>query len=157
MPTGIERVATPLMLGGFDESIASMLGAELAPLGLTALQGGGGQATTNATPSFVDGGAIGVQLIRGDVSATAIGTVTHVGPGNRLVAFGHPMMNGGEVGLPTATARVLHVLASAARSFKIAEALTPYGTLVHDRQSAIVVDTNATPETVPVQIGRAHV
>lgn len=152
MPTGIERVATPLMLGGFDESIASMLGAELAPLGLTALQGGGGQGTPNASPRFVDGGAIGVQLIRGDVSATAIGTVTHVGAGHRLVAFGHPMMNGGEVGLPTATARVLHVLASAARSFKIAEALTPYGTLVHDRQSSIVVDTNATPETVPVRL-----
>ena len=41
------------------------------------------------------GGAIAVQLIRGDMSATPIGTVTHVGA-QRTVAFGHPMMNAGD-------------------------------------------------------------
>ena len=85
------------------------------------------------------------------MTATAIGTVTHVAR-RRLVAFGHPMMNAGEVGFPTATARVLHVLASESRSFKIAEAADPLGTLVHDRQSSIVVDTRLEAETVPVSI-----
>ncbi|MBO6934537.1 MAG: hypothetical protein JJ863_06170 [Deltaproteobacteria bacterium] len=149
--------ATPIMLGGFTDEVATLLGNELEPMGWVPLQGGGGRrrqpaANTETRPRFVDGGAIGVQLVRGDVSATAIGTVTHVGNGHRLVGFGHPMMNAGEIGLPTSTARVLHFLASVARSFKIAEAEEPLGTLVHDRQAAIVVDTDLQPATIPMRI-----
>jgi hypothetical protein len=47
---------------------------------------------------------------------------------------------------------VVHVFASDRRSFKIAEAVTPLGTLVHDRQAAIVVDTSLRAETVPVEL-----
>lgn len=156
-PPGLHAAATPVMLGGFTDEVAELMGDELEPFGLLALQGGGaGQAQGNTPPRFEDGGAIGVQLIRGDISATAIGTVTHVGrQGNRVIAFGHPMMNMGEVGLPTSTARVLHVFASTARSFKIAEAISPYGTLIHDRQASIVIDTNLQPATIPVTI-RLH-
>lgn len=153
-PRGMQRAATPLMLGGFTDEAANRLGDMLEPFGFVTLQAGGG-ARRGASPArFVPGGAIGVQLIRGDVTATAIGTVTHVGR-RRLVAFGHPLMNAGEVGLPTSTARVLHILASQSRSFKIAEALGPLGTLVHDRQSTIVVDTELDAETVPVTL-RIH-
>ena len=52
----------------------------------------------------------------------------------------------------SATARVLHVLASERSSFKIAEALEPLGSLVHDRQSAIVIDTEIKARTIPVRI-----
>jgi hypothetical protein len=152
-PLGLQPAATPLMLAGFTPRMTRLLQEELEPFGLLPMQGGGGQAPrTGAPPSFVDGGALGVQLIRGDMAATGIGTVTHVAPGGRLVAFGHPMMNGGESGLPTCTARVLHVFQSVARSFKLAEAIEPYGTLIHDRQPAIVVDRGLAAATVPVRI-----
>ena len=150
-PRGLVRASTPLMLGGFSDGIARLLGDRLEPLGILALQAGGGSNRGTPGAQFVDGGAIAVQLVRGDVSATAVGTVTHVA-GRRLVAFGHPMMNAGELGLPTATARVLHVLASESRSFKIAEAAGPLGTMVHDRQAAIVVDSGIDAETVPVRV-----
>jgi len=148
--------ATPLMLGGFTDEAARMLDAELSPLGLdTAQAGGSGARPAAQRPArFVDGGAIGVSLMRGDMDATAIGTVTHV-LGRRLVAFGHPMMNAGQVGLPTTTARVLHILRSQNRSFKIAEAQVPLGTLVHDRPSAIVVDSGLVAATLPLRI-RIH-
>ncbi|MEZ4246895.1 MAG: hypothetical protein R3B99_01435 [Polyangiales bacterium] len=147
-PLGLQPAATPLMLAGFTPRMARVLQEELEPYGLMPMQGGGGQAprSEGSSPRFVDGGALGVQLIRGDMAATGIGTVTHVDPSNgRLVAFGHPMMNAGESGLPTCTARVLHVFQSVARSFKLAEAIEPYGTLVHDRQPAIVVDRCSPP------------
>jgi len=156
-PRGMQRASTPVMLGGFTDTVANLLGERLEPFGLMALQAGGAarrQAAGGASPRFVDGGAIGVQLIRGDISATAIGTVTHVGR-QRVLAFGHPMMNAGEVGLPTSTARVLHILASESRSFKLAEALEPFGTLIHDRQPTIVVDPQLAAETVPVTL-RVH-
>ena len=146
--------ATPLMLGGFSDGATEVLAEVLAPFGLHPLQGGGsGNGRASAGPArFVDGGSLGVQLIRGDMAAMAIGTATHVGRGGRVVGFGHPMMNAGESGLPTCTARVLHVLASVARSFKIAEAAQPLGALIHDRPSTIVVDTELTPATVPVTV-----
>ena len=154
--TRIRPAATPVMLGGFTDEIAELMREELAPFGLTPMQAGGGTSGGSQTgpgyTSFVDGGAIAVQLIRGDISATGVGTVTHVGTGNRVIAFGHPMMNAGELGLPTATANVLHILASIARSLKLAEALNPVGALIHDRQSAIVMDTALTPATIPMRI-----
>ena len=59
------------------------------------------------------------------------------------------MLDAGEVGLPTATSRVIHVLASERSSFKMAEAIKPLGALIHDRQSAIVVDSDVTPAVIP--------
>lgn len=145
-------VATPLLVGGMSDRTLAALGDALAPFGMEVLQaGGGGHAVAAPSAHFVDGGAIGVQLVRGDVSMTAVGTVTHV-DGHRLVAFGHPMTNAGEVGLPTCTARVLHVLASEQRSFKVAEAVSPLGTLVNDRQAAIVIDAQRTAVTIPVTV-----
>ena len=149
-----QPAATPVLVGGLTEGAIASLATQLEPFGLMVLQaGGGGQATppANAPASYVNGGAIGVQLVRGDVSATAIGTVTLV-DGRRVAAFGHPMLNAGEPGLPTAVARVLHVLASDARSFKIGEPVRALGTMVQDRQSAIVIDTQIPPVTIPVRL-----
>ena len=154
-PVGLVPAQTPLMLGGFTDDVAQMLSRELSGLGLDPVQtGGAGRPAPDANARYVDGGSIGVQLVRGDMATTGIGTVTHVG-GERVIAFGHPMMNGGETGLPTTTARVLHVLISDQRSFKIAEALAPLGALIHDRQSAIVIDTRIRAATIPMRV-RLH-
>jgi len=147
--------ATPIMLSGFDERVVALLDAELARFGMPAIEASAGAASGGTTDPeakrFVDGGAIGVQLIRGDLQATSIGTVTHVA-GKKLIAFGHPMMNAGQPALPTATARILHIMASQQRSFKIGEVRAPSGTMVHDRQAAIVIDTTLTPATVPMRV-----
>lgn len=154
-PVGLVPAQTPIMLGGFTDGVARMLSRELAGLGLDPVQtGGAGRPTRDPAARYIDGGSIGVQLVRGDMATTGVGTVTHVG-GDRVVAFGHPMVNGGESGLPTSTARVLHVLVSDQRSFKIAEAVSPLGALVHDRQSAIVIDTRIAAATIPMRV-RLH-
>jgi len=154
----LSAAATPLMLSGFDERVVDLLDAELTRFGMPAVEAsaGGAAGAGKVAPGerFVDGGAIGVQLIRGDLQATSIGTVTHVA-GTRLAAFGHPMMNAGQPALPTATTRILHILASEQRSFKIGEVRSPLGTMVHDRQAAIVVDMTLTPATVPMTV-RVH-
>jgi len=89
--------------------------------------------------------------VRGDVSAMGIGTVTRVS-GDRLLAFGHPMLNGGITSLPTAVAKVHWILASQNRSFKIGEAVRSLGTLVNDRQAAIVVDSKVKAPVFPVHL-----
>ncbi len=145
---------TPIMLGGMTPSALALADTMLRPMGLEPLQAGGGGNTkpeAGAPTGFVDGGAIAVQLVRGDISAMGLGTVTRVS-GDRLVAFGHPMMGGGASDLPTAVGKVHWILASANRSFKIGEAVTPVGTLVNDRQASIVIDTKRVPSTFPVRL-----
>src|SRR5688572_8935741 len=143
-------VATPLLVGGMTNDAISLTRDLLAPLGMEPLQAGGGGAQDPAAPKrYEDGGAIGVQLIRGDMSAMGLGTVTRV-EGDRLVAFGHPMMQGGVTALPTAIGRVLWFLASDMRSFKIGMPVRPVGAMVNDRQASIVVSHSAQAPVIPV-------
>ncbi len=151
------RATTPVSLGGFTDQVAHYLADKLEPYGLQVLQaGGGGEKAVNVPKRFENGSSIAVQLIRGDISMAGTGTVTEVA-GGRLIGFGHPMMNAGEVRLPVATSKVLHILSSQRSSFKIAEALEPMGTLIHDRQSAIVVDTKQKAPVIPVRVKIAGV
>jgi hypothetical protein len=151
--------ATPLLLSGMGDAALALLSNEFERVGLLPVQAGGaGAVNTDKAAArgqrYVDGGSIGVQLVRGDVNAMAVGTVTRVA-GRRLVAFGHPMLNAGQVGLPTCLTRVVHVLSSEMRSFKLAEPAAPLGVLVHDRQSAIVVDQDLKADMLPLRV-RVH-
>jgi hypothetical protein len=143
-------VSTPLLLGGMTPTTLKMAEEIFSPLGLEPMQaGGGGAQDPNAPTRFVDGGAVGVQLIRGDMSGMGLGTVTRV-EGDRLVAFGHPMMNGGISQMPTAVGNVLWFLASKMRSFKIGMAARPVGAMIADRQASIVLSHDAVAPVIPV-------
>ncbi len=72
--------------------------------------------------------------------------------GEKLVAFGHPMMESGVTTLPTAIGRVLWFLASDMRSFKIGYPVRPLGALINDRQASIVVSEKATAPVIPVKM-----
>lgn len=146
------RASTPLLLAGVGDRTTAMLRTLFGPLGLDPLQTGGGQGVAAGAPQhFVDGGGLGVELVRGDVSMMGLGTVTHV-EGTKLVGFGHPMMNGGDSALPTSIGRVLWINASAQRSFKVGESARSLGTLVQDRQSAVVIDESRRAPTFPVSV-----
>ncbi len=152
--TTLVPASTPLLVGGLDAQVVASWRALLEPYGLDVLQAGGAGPSpgpADAALRFVDGGALAVTLARGDIASTVVGTVTHV-EGDRLIAFGHPMLEAGETGLPTAVARVVHILASMQRSFKIAEPLAPLGTLTEDRQAAIVVDSSLAAAMIPVHL-----
>jgi len=124
----------------------------LAPLGMEPLQaGGGGGQDPSAPKRYEDGGAVGVQLIRGDMSAMGLGTVTRV-EGDKLVAFGHPMMEAGVTALPTCIGKVLWFLASDQRSFKIGMGVRDVGALVQDRQASILVSHSAQAPVVPLKV-----
>ncbi|HTM46341.1 MAG TPA: SpoIVB peptidase S55 domain-containing protein [Polyangiaceae bacterium] len=148
----LQPVATPLLFGGMTPGAIALANELLEPLGLTSLQaGGGGTQKADAPKRFEDGGALGVQLIRGDMNAMGLGTVTRV-EGDKLLGFGHPMMNSGVTNLPTAVGEVLWFLASSQRSFKIGMGVRDVGALVSDRQASIVVSHSAVPHVIPVSL-----
>ena len=142
--------ATPLMLAGMSDRSMGLVRKLFGPLGLEPVQAGGGGSTQDpkAPLHYVNGGGLGVQMARGDVSFMGLGTVTHV-EGARLCGFGHPMMEAGVTALPAAIGRVHWIFASDQHSSKIGEAARPVGTLVQDRQSAVVVDETKVAPVFP--------
>lgn len=151
--TKLSAASTMVSLSGMSDRMARLAGDMLSPLGFEVQQGGGagGKVDPSAPTMYENGGAVGVQLIRGDLSAQGLGTVTYV-EGDKLVAFGHPMMHGGISSLPTAIGKIHWILASQQRSFKIGEPVRPLGTMVNDRQASIVVDAKETAPTFPVSV-----
>lgn len=148
------RAAVPLALAGVSERVLDGLRALLEPYHMTPLAGGGNappDARARGPAGFEPGGAIAVQLIRGDISMAATGTVTHVA-GDRVLGFGHPMFNAGEVYFPVATAEIVHILSAQSSSFKMSRPLVEKGTLLQDRPSCIVADTAGRAPMLPVQV-----
>jgi len=116
------------------------------------LQAGGGRRPGPPAAGHVEpGSAIGVELVRGDMSTVATGTVTYV-DGPNVFAFGHPMFGIGEVYLPMVDAEIHACLPSLSQSFKMSSPLQEVGTLVQDRQACIIGDLDARTTMMPVEV-----
>ncbi|MCU1279380.1 MAG: hypothetical protein JWM53_2926, partial [bacterium] len=146
------RASVPLSLAGFGAAAFSELTHALEPFHVVPLQAGGaGRANASGPTRFEDGGSIAVELIRGDVSAAGTGTVTRV-DGDKVLAFGHPMFNVGEIYLPIASAEIHTFMSALSSSFKMASPLKELGSLIQDRQSGIIGDTSQRADMIPVHV-----
>jgi len=147
------EAAVPLSVAGFSAPAFASLEKLFGNTDVSPMRAGGTTSgnAEGGPKQFVMGGAIAVELIRGDMSAAAIGTVSYV-EGDKVLAFGHPMFQTGETYAPVATASVHTVIPSAQSAFVMATAVNEIGSLVQDRQSAIMADTGLRTPTVPVDI-----
>jgi SpoIVB peptidase S55 len=146
------RASVPLSVSGFTPRAVAELADELRPTGLVPLQAGGGRRPGPPAAGHVEpGSAIGVELVRGDMSTVATGTVTYVN-GNDVLAFGHPLFGIGEVYLPLVDAEIHAFLPSLSQSFKMSSPLNEVGTLVQDRPACIVGDLEARATMIPVDV-----
>ncbi len=146
------RASVPLAISGFSPRTVAEMADELRASGLVPLQAGGGRKPGPPAAGRVEpGSAIGVELVRGDMSMVATGTVTYV-DGNNVFAFGHPLFGIGEVYLPMVDAEIHAFLPSLAQSFKMSSPLHEVGTLVQDRQSCIIGNLDARTTMLPVEV-----
>jgi len=90
-------------------------------------------------------------LLAGDLSATALGTVSY-NDGRKVLGFGHAMFNAGPITAPIATGNVLLTLASQFNPVKIANAVSIVGALKQDRHSGIMGVLGETAEMAPVRV-----
>lgn len=152
---GLMTASVPLSVSGFSAPAFGQLEKLFADSNVTPVRAGGtaGSPAPNETgpAKFEMGGSISVQLIRGDMSAAATGTVSYV-DGNNILAFGHPMFQTGETYAPVATAKVHTVVPSAMSAFVLASPIKEVGSLTQDRQAAIAADTNLRTPPIPVSI-----
>lgn len=143
-------IQTPLILSGFSPAVVQEMIPALTPLGLIPVQGGG-EATEAMEGPFEPGAAVGVQLMRGDLSATGIGTLTYR-EGDRVAAFGHYMMSMGTTDLPMTGAYIYDILPSTLYSSKLGSPTRLLGAIRQDRMAAVAGVLNDIPDMVPVTL-----
>ena len=143
-------VQTPVLASGFSARALSRLQQRLASLNLMPLQAGGAAVSVDNV-KLEPGSAVGAQLMRGDVSLTAMGTVTYI-DNDRFVAFGHPFTNLGSVNFLTTGAYVHYVVPSVSIPFKIGSPTAPIGSIRQDRGAAIAGELGPLPYMVPVSV-----
>jgi hypothetical protein len=97
------------------------------------------------------GSAIGIQLARGDVNITSIGTVTYR-KGNKLLALGHPFLKKGDVSFLLSAIYIYHSLPNIVMPFKLGSPLYLIGSVVQDRQAGILALINSYPRIIPLKV-----
>jgi hypothetical protein len=148
-------IATPLSFGGFTDSAIAHFSSELKALGLEPRQGtslGGRVQDRMGDPARVKPGSmISVELMNGDMSVGADGTVTYI-DGAKVYAFGHHFMSVGATGLPFARSEVLTLLPNLNSSFKISTPKELMGVISQDRSTAVSGTLGTRAAMMPVEI-----
>ena len=147
------EIATPLSFGGFTRATLDAFAPQLRALGLDARQaissGGPDNQRMGNTADVKPGSMISVQLLSGDLSLGAAGTVTYV-DGNKLYAFGHRFMAVGDAALPFALGNVVALLPNINTSFKLVTSKDWMGTIGQDRDTAIAGELGKRVPLVPI-------
>jgi SpoIVB peptidase S55 len=155
---GFRPMKPVFALGGVSPRTASIMAPQFATLGLGVVAVGGsspapaaGSAQVLPVPALKAGDAVSVALTTGDITLAGTGTVSRV-DGNRVLAFGHPMLGLGDVQLPMCSADIIAILPSTLESFKIANIGPVIGCISQDRLSAVSGLLGAGPEMTDVKV-----
>ena len=152
MVASLSPIGTPLSFAGFPAPVIERLEPDLLRAGLVPVQAGVAGKGQETEDTLVPGAAVAVKLVKGDVEISAVGTVTYR-DGDRLLAFGHPLLNLGPTSMPIAGAVVHALLPSLSSSFKIASpASGEIGSIQQDRVVAIAGSTSAPARMIPVRV-----
>jgi hypothetical protein len=149
------NVATPVSLSGFTTAAVDRFGSGLRSLGLEPRQGislGGAPEMRMGDPSKLQPGSmISVELMTGDMSVGADGTLTCI-DGDKVYAFGHRFLAVGPTDLPFTRSEVMTLLANVNTSFKISSARELMGVISQDRDTAIAGSLGKRAVTLPLDI-----
>jgi hypothetical protein len=149
-------IATPVVFSGITQETLSLFAPQLIANGLLPVSGAGGSAPITPLAkvnekTLTPGTSISVQLIRGDYSIAASGTVTYR-DGDRIYAFGHPFLSLGAADMPMTESSVVTVISSVNNSFKLAIPGQMVGAISQDRSSGIFGKLSQSPKMIPVKI-----
>ena len=148
-------IATPVSFAGFTRATLDSFAPQLRALGLEPTQGlsaGGPSSPHMGDPSTLKPGSmISVQLMTGDLSIGADGTVTYI-DGNKIYAFGHRFLAVGSTALPFTRSEVLALLPVLSASFKISAPKETMGAILQDRNTAVAGELGRAAAMAPVSI-----
>lgn len=145
----------PLVFSGFSSTAFEQAKSFFSRLGFSPVMAGPLSQELKTIPpsgpSLKEGDPVGVQLITGDLSMAAVGTVSYV-DGNRVLAFGHPVYNLGLVDYAMTKAKVITIVPSVSLSFKVAAPEAVVGAFTQDRTSGLLGEIGKQPQLIPINI-----
>src|SRR5437899_9354495 len=149
-------IATPVVFGGISQETLSLFSSPLMANGLLPVSGvGGAAAITPLAPvtekTLLPGTSVSVQLVRGDYSIAASGTVTFR-DGDRIYAFGHPFLSLGSSDMPMTEASVVTVISNVNNSFKLAVPGQMVGSISQDPATGLFGQLGHAPKMIPVKL-----
>jgi hypothetical protein len=151
----LSPIGIPLVFGGFSRAVVEEARPYFRGWGLNPVDWGAtGQAGAAVPPSGTvlrEGDPVAVELVGGDLSSAAVGTVTYV-DGDKVLAFGHPLYNLGKVDYGLSSANVIVVVPSLESSFKVATAGRRLGRFTQDRTAGMLGELGKMPQPVPLEI-----
>jgi hypothetical protein len=120
------------------------------------VSGVGGASPITPLSSFDEntltpGTSVSVQLVRGDYSIAASGTVTFRN-GESIYAFGHPFLGLGGADLPMTESSVITVIPNAFNSFKLAVPGNMVGNISQDRATGVYGQLGHAAKMIPVTL-----
>ncbi len=152
---GMTQIRTPLSISGVSPVAIRQFSGLFEAFGFSPVQGGGSAsaASISAAPAtgIQPGDSINAELVRGDISVSANGTVTHV-DGDKVYAFGHPFMSTGPTDVPMSKGYVITLIPSVSTSFKVAVPLEVVGAFKQDRATGIYGKLGESARMIPVRV-----
>jgi len=148
------RIQTPLLVSGVSQAALQQFAPLFNAFGFLPVQAGGGSSAANiagASTRLEPGSSVNVELIRGDLSWSANGTVTHV-DGNKVYAFGHPNLSAGPTNVPMSAGYVISLLPNIQNSFKLAVPLAVVCAFRQDRSTGIGGILGEQSKMIPINV-----
>ncbi|MHB0912812.1 MAG: SpoIVB peptidase S55 domain-containing protein [Armatimonadota bacterium] len=142
---------TPLLVSGISPRLLPKLAEKMQAYNLVPMAGPGPAAPGTLSPELVPGASVGCSLVTGDLDLTGIGTVTYR-RGNKLLAFGHPMMGLGALDAPMCTAYVYDVSPNYYVSSKMAGPIATVGRIFQDRPWSIGGEIGTRSKMLPLTV-----
>jgi hypothetical protein len=149
-------IATPVVFSGVTAEALARFAPQLQAGGLMPVAGAGGSSAITplgkvTEKTLLPGSSVSVQLVRGDFSLAAAGTVTWR-DGDRVYAFGHPFLSLGVSDLPMSESSVVTVVSNLNNSFKLSTSGQMVGTISQDRSTGIYGQLGRAPKMIPVTV-----
>lgn len=149
-------IATPVTFSGISQNALEAFAGDLKRIGIQPIAGvGGGSSLGPMVPAnentLAAGSSVSVQLVRGDFTIDAAGTVTYR-DGERIYAFGHPFLSSGATSWPMAESSIVTVVPNLNNSFKLSAAGNLVGSINQDRSVGVYGQLGDKPRMVPVRL-----
>ncbi len=153
-------ILAPLVVSGVNGEVLQKMQPLFNTYGLYPVQGGSYVSVNSLSEKgdsisekakLVPGASVAAILVKGDLSAAVVGTVTYV-EGDNVLAFGHPFLQTGTADLPMASAYVYAILTSQSNSVKMASPREIVGRIHQDRRSGIAGTLGESSRMVPCRI-----
>jgi hypothetical protein len=148
----LHPIQMPVMVSGLSARTLERFRKDLEPFGMVPMMSGGFDPTRPVKARLEPGAPLVVCLLRGDVEATASGTITEIA-GDRVYGFGHAMFGFGEADYPLMTGVAQVVVPSLMRSIRIGAPVGEVGRIAWDEQTAVFGRlTNQRAAMVPISV-----